>query len=522
MAIDSELQRAPSTVSKTDTSDAQAEALADKALQERPSFSIRARITLGFLLLLLLSAGTAVGSWLLLSSIQRKMQLLVLMDRLTIEVQQARRFEKNYFLYGNNLSDALDHARTAHELLSTRLEDGETDPALSTRSLFELSSQLDRYEEILTSMARLGATGAQPSDRSDSSELAAHLRQQGAKTTSMVLEFAASERRFVEGRLAVAKQVPLVFLAVMLVLTIYLANFLARQIVGPLGRLVGATQRIAGGDLAPIMPARRYRDEFTELSLGINHMIHELEHRYRLIVESQKLRAVGTLTAGIAHELNNPLNNITLTVTTLRQFYSKLSESERAEMLDDLEGQGERARAIVRNLLNFTRQGDTRMEPLDLRKLVNDVTALAANQIHFHGCTVELDIPDSLPTVHGDRDLLGQVFLNLFLNALDAMEKGGRIHVSASAIREPGHVVVDVTDSGTGIPEPLLDTVFDPFFTTKPTGEGTGLGLSVSRGIARKHGGDIRVTSKYGFGTTMSVLLPIPSAPPSSLEASRG
>ncbi|MBN1607078.1 MAG: HAMP domain-containing protein [Polyangiaceae bacterium] len=487
------------------------EIVAEKALQQRPSFSIRARIMLGFLLLLLLSAGTAVGSWLLLSSIQSKMQLLVLIDRIAIEVQQARRFEKNYFLYGTNLADAVEHARNAHELLSARLEEGGSDPVLSTKSLVFLSSQLDSYEETLTALASAQHGAKAPPGAGGRSELAARLRKQGARTTSSVLKLAASERSFVEARLAFAKEVPLIFLAAMLGLSVLVASFLVRQTVGPLGRLVHATQRIAGGDLSPIMPARRYRDEFTELSLGINHMIHELDRRYQIIVESQKLRAVGTLTAGIAHELNNPLNNILLTTTTLRQFYPKLDDAERSEMLEDLVSQAERSQGIVRNLLDFTRQSGTHMEPLDLPSLIRDVTALAANQIKFHGCTVQVDLPASLPPVHGDRDLLSQVFLNLFLNALDAMDKGGRIHVSGSGIREPGHVVVDVTDSGCGIPEHLLDAVFDPFFTTKPTGAGTGLGLSVSRGIVRKHGGDIRASSKPGIGTTMSVMLPTTS-----------
>ena len=198
----------------------------------------------------------------------------------------------------------------------------------------------------------------------------------------MVLDMATSERRSVEDMLAVAKRVPLLFLVVTLILTLDVANFLARQILGPLTRLVNATQRIAAGDFSPLMPARRYRDEFSNLSMAINRMIHELERRYQILVESHKLRAVGTLTAGIAHELNNPLNNITLTATTLRQFRPKLNEPERLEMLDDLVTQADRAQAIVRNLLDFTRQSEARMEPLDLRRLVEDVVSLAQNQVN--------------------------------------------------------------------------------------------------------------------------------------------
>jgi len=475
---------------------------AQKALLERPSVSIRARITLAFLLFLALSAGSVLTSWSLVSQAQRKLQLLVLVDRLTIEVQQARRFEKNYLLYGTNLADALEHARQASELLAAHLQSGERDVALTDTNLAILARDLDRYEELLTALAE----GDQARANASRAALVASVREHGTGTTSMVLEMAANERRSVEDMLAAAKRVPLFLLGVTLFLTVYVASFLARQILGPLTRLLNATQRIAAGDFRPLMPARRYRDEFSDLSVAINRMIHELEHRYQIVVESHKLRAVGTLTAGIAHELNNPLNNITLTATTLRQFHAKLDDAERLEMLDDLVNEADRSQSIVRNLLDFTRQTEAKVEPLDLGRLVEDVVALAQNQIRLHGCTVDVEIPPNLPVVHGDRNLLSQVFLNLLLNALDALDKGGEVQVGAS--RESGFVATHVTDNGCGIPQHVLPSIFDPFFSTKSTGKGTGLGLSMSRNIVRRHGGDIRVRSAPGEGSTFTVLLP--------------
>jgi len=468
---------------------------AQKALLERPSVSIRARITLAFLLVLALSAGSALTSWWLVSQAQRKLQLLVVVDRLTIEVQQARRFEKNYLLYGTNLADALEHARQASELLAAHLQTGERDVALTDSNLAILARDLDRYEELLTALAESDQTRA----NEGRAALVASVREHGTGTTSMVLQMAASERRSVEDMLAAAKRVPLF-------LTVYVASFLARQILGPLTRLVNATQRIAAGDFRPLMPARRYRDEFSNLSVAINRMIQELEHRYEIVLESHKLRAVGTLTAGIAHELNNPLNNITLTATTLRQFHAKLDDAERMEMLDDLVKEADRSQTIVRNLLDFTRQTEAKVEALDLGRLVEDVVALAQNQIRLHGCMVEVAVPANLPVVHGDRNLLSQVFVNLLLNALDALDKGGTVKVGAS--RESGFVAIHVVDDGCGIPPHILPSIFDPFFSTKSTGKGTGLGLSMSRNIVRHHGGDIKVTSTPGEGSTFTVLLP--------------
>ncbi|MBI4704768.1 MAG: HAMP domain-containing protein [Deltaproteobacteria bacterium] len=487
--------------------DETAEEATERALRERPSISIRARLALGFLTFVLLSAGTAVTSWVLLGSVDRKMQLLVLMDRLTIEVQQARRFEKNYLLYGTNLGDALDHARSARELLANRLEGSGPDQAVSLRSLTTLAGHLDRYEELLAALASppsSTATGAAPR-----LELVGRLREQGARVTSAVLEMAQKERRVVSNMLALTRWVPLIFLILTLLMTGYVAHFLGRQMLASLGRMVEATQRIAAGDFTLIQPARRYRDEFTDLALGINRMVHELERRLQIIVESHKLRAIGTLTAGIAHELNNPLNNITLTATTLRQFQAKLSDEERGEMLDDLVTQAERSQSIVRNLLDFTRRHEARIEPVDLGELLADVAKFAHSQVNFHGCSIETQVPENLPRIHGDRGLLSQVLLNLCLNALDALQPGGRIQVRVDAVREPGFLAVDVTDNGSGIPEHVLGSIFDPFFTTKPTGEGTGLGLSMSLGIVRRHGGDIRVASKVGVGSTFTVLLPV-------------
>ena len=486
--------------------DDRVEAVSQKALWDRPSLGIRLRIVLGFLIIVAVTAGITVTSWLLLSSVQQRLRVLVVVDRLTIEVQQARRFEKDYFLYGTNLPDALDHARQARQLLVSHMAAGEPDATLSNEGLATLVRQVDRYEELLASLAGGGGASARDSGRG---ELEASVREHGARITATVLDMAMSERRSVEDILAVAKLVPLIFLVGTLILTLGVANFLARQMLGPLTRLAQATQRIAAGDFSPLKPARRYRDEFSDLAMGINRMTHELERRYQILVESQKLRAVGTLTAGIAHELNNPLNNITLTATTLKQFRPKLNEAELSEMLDDPVTQADRAQAIVRNLLDFTRQSEARMEPLDLRRLVEHVVSLAQNQVNFKGCTVDVVVPSDLPHVHGDRDLLNQVFLNLLLNALDAVPKGGRIRVTTGGAAEPGFVSVDVVDNGSGIPAHLLGSIFDPFFTTKATGQGTGLGLSVSRGIVRQHGGELRVHSRIGSGSTFSVLLPV-------------
>jgi signal transduction histidine kinase len=242
-------------------------------------------------------------------------------------------------------------------------------------------------------------------------------------------------------------------------------------------------------------------------------MTREVEHRHQIMVQSHKLRAVGRLTAGVAHELNNPINNIMLTAAMLQEDYRTLSDEERLDMITDLEEQAERSRKIVRNLLDFAREGEMEMGHLDVRDIVAESLALVANQLKLSKVKTTVELGENLPPVNGDRQYLSQIFVNLALNAVDAMPRGGDLHISGDTDVEGGFLAIHVTDSGSGIPEHILQAIFDPFFTTKSTGKGTGLGLSVSLGIARSHGGDIRAASREGEGTTFTVLLPILNVP---------
>jgi two-component system NtrC family sensor kinase len=239
----------------------------------------------------------------------------------------------------------------------------------------------------------------------------------------------------------------------------------------------------------------------------------ELKRRQDLLVHSHKLRAVGTLTAGIAHEINNPLNNITIGAAMLKEDYDTLSDGERLARVDEIVGQADRAERIVRNLLDFARESEAKTEQLALRPLLDETIRLAGNQLKMARVRITLTVPDNLPTIRGDRQQLHQVFLNLLLNAADAMPKGGTVAIQAAVAETPGFAAVRVVDQGTGIPEHILENIFDPFFTTKTTGKGTGLGLSVSLGIVQQHGGHIKVASEVGHGTTVTVLLPVSHAP---------
>jgi signal transduction histidine kinase len=242
-------------------------------------------------------------------------------------------------------------------------------------------------------------------------------------------------------------------------------------------------------------------------------MMYELDRRQSLLVESHKLRAIGELTAGVAHELNNPLNNIILTSEVLKDSYKDLSDEELRDIVNDLITQSDRAQRVVKNLLDYARESETHVDYIQIGTLIENTVQLAKNQIKLSKIQLETRVAENLPPIYGDSELLKQVLLNLLLNAIDAMAGGGKLVIEVVEEKEIGFVALRVSDTGPGIPQHIIGSIFNPFFTTKPTGKGTGLGLAVSRGIIEKHGGDIEVASKLGEGATFIVHLPIVPIP---------
>jgi len=485
------------------------EAEAQRALKERPSLSIRRRLSAGFFLCLLFCAAVSVAWLITVQRIQTKLEFMVVADNYTFEIQQARRFEKNFFLYGTDLAEARDNVAGAR-LLLTSSED-KVRAVIGTNGYETMISHINRYEALLVRLQSEDMDGQVA--QGDKTAIEAELRDHGAEMVSVAQELVAKERQSVDAMLKLAQRLPIVFLILLVGLMAYLVDFLRRQMIRRLDRLMEATRRIAEGDFTPLYPRGKYRDEFTELSMALNHMIHELMLRQDMLIRSHKLQAVGTLTAGVAHELNNPINNITLTAEMLKEDYEQLSNEQRLEMIQDLIDQAERSQKIVRNLLDFARETEIRAEHLNVKELLDDTLKLATNQIKLAKVKVRVDAPSALPPIYGDRQQLRQVILNLVLNAIDAMPKGGALLLSAANSSERDHLEIKVEDTGTGIPAHVLPKIFDPFFTTKSGTAGNGLGLSVSLGIIRSHGGDIRVNTDAGKGTCFTLLMPTAQIP---------
>jgi PAS domain S-box-containing protein len=227
------------------------------------------------------------------------------------------------------------------------------------------------------------------------------------------------------------------------------------------------------------------------------------------LLQTEKLTSLGLLAAGVAHEVNTPLAVISnYTQMLARQLPS---EDPKSRIIDKIVKQTFRASEIVNNLLNFSRTGAAELNEVNLNSVIDETLSLVAHPFKTARVTVMKSLDAALPAVLGSPNRLQQVFLNLFINARDAMPQGGMLEVRTWA--HNGSVEVEVTDTGVGIPRELLARIFDPFFTTKATGRGTGLGLSVSYGIIKEHAGTIDVRSTPGKGTSFHLEFPVARKP---------
>ncbi len=238
------------------------------------------------------------------------------------------------------------------------------------------------------------------------------------------------------------------------------------------------------------------------------------------IIQSQKLAAIGQLSAGIAHEVNNPLAIIGEEAGWMQDLLKRESMSQMPEMaelqdsLREIVAQAGRCREITHKLLSFARKMESAIRDVDMNALVDDVVGMREREARLSNIEIVKDFSPDLPIIHSEPSLLRQVLLNLINNAIDAIPKGGTITVRTLPNEGgDGGVSFSVSDTGMGIPKENLEKIFDPFFTTKVPGKGTGLGLSICHGIIEKLGGGISVSSQPGAGTMFLVRLPA-EAPP--------
>jgi signal transduction histidine kinase len=291
-----------------------------------------------------------------------------------------------------------------------------------------------------------------------------------------------------------------------------LSLFWAHRLTRPIEELSQATRMVGQGRFEIEVKAQT-GDEIGALADSFNRMATELKGRekalkdlYGQLVQSEKMAAFGSLGAGIAHEVKNPLAGI-LGITQL-----SLREVEAGNPLQKnlqiIEKETKRCKTIIENLLKFARQEQMEFSPVDISQVVSDAIAIVDHQMGINSIHVEKLLAADLPPCRGNANQLQQVLMNLMINAQQAMGgKSGKLRLTAQK-GEHGAVELRVADDGPGIPQEIQAKIFEPFFTTKPAGQGTGLGLSVSYGIVKEHGGEIRLESAAGMGTTFVITLP--------------
>jgi len=320
-----------------------------------------------------------------------------------------------------------------------------------------------------------------------------------------------------------------------IILSLLLSLLLTRVVNKPIDKLLGATKRAADGNLDQAVSIRSH-DELGELSDSFNNMISELkrsrdaieewtqtlEHRVQertqelqkvqdQLVHAGKMAALGELAAGVAHEINNPLTGV-LTFSSL--LLKKVDENHPWKKdLDTIVQQTSRCRNIVRGLLDFARQRKPDKRPWDIHQLLDKTLLLVEKQAPFQNIQIVKEFSANLPMLFIDGDQIQQVFMNILLNAADAMSRDGGT-LSIRTERKDGMAEIAFSDTGCGISKEHLSKLFDPFFTTKQTGKGTGLGLAISYGIIQSHNGDIKVESEAGKGSTFRVRLPLEAENP--------
>jgi two-component system NtrC family sensor kinase len=244
-----------------------------------------------------------------------------------------------------------------------------------------------------------------------------------------------------------------------------------------------------------------------ELQKEVDKKTAVIKKAQEQMLEAEKLASLGRLSAGVAHELNSPLTGI---VTFAHLVHDRIPPNDK-QSLDDIDviiTQADRCSSIIRGLLGFARKGPSERTSVDLNDLVQETISMLTRQRDYREINVAMDLKEDLPSVTADPNQLQQVILNIFTNSADEMSNGGEVRIST---RETpgGYVEVEFADNGPGIAPEIMDKIFEPFFTTKPVGQGTGLGLPVSYGIIKRHGGDITVKSEPGKGASFLVSLPL-------------
>jgi signal transduction histidine kinase len=440
-------------------------------------------------------AALHIGS---LSALRERYLVSERIEDLLNDILEVRRFEKNYLLYhdGASLREGLEYLNAVDRLAGGL--SGGMDRELGEAAYGEFLDNLAAYRLALAQLSGDGRPDARQTEI---------VRARGKALTDFATSLLSAKRRRIHDTIRHSLAVPFAFAGIFLAVTIAVVALVSTRVLRPLALLRETTRRVGEGDFRPVPQRPDLTDEISGLLGAFNRMAHQIEANQEHLLQARKMAALGTFTAGVAHELNNPINNITLTVDALREDHAASLDDEGRELLDDIAGQADRAADIVRNLLDFSRTERPPLVPLAPDAVAATSAALVKNQMQAAGIAFAYAPAKGLASIRGDLRSLQQVLVNILLNAVQATPRGGQVRLDVTAGPD-GETRFTVADTGPGIPAEVRQHLFEPFYTTKGVGKGTGLGLAVAYSLVKRHGGSIDVESPEAGGAVFTVRLP--------------
>lgn len=467
---------------------------------------IRVRLVIGFVACFLGVSLFVALSYRYFVQIEVKLLSLNLSDELVNLTLEARRYEKNYFLYGHeaDFQEALRYLGQVEQALLVQRKAVEEVMGFSGWSQWRDATWVYRR-----SMSVVHETRSSTAASTEAEEmLQPHvntIRSMGQDLIGLAEYMAGRERFGVQALLTRYRVLfGLFFLSTVCFggLIVYLLEV---KVVRPLSVIERATRNVAEGRFETI-EWNSGQDEISSLVRAFNKMVLQLEENREQMVRTEKLTALGTLTSGVAHELNNPLSNISTSCQILLEEADQSFSEHHRQLLAAIEDQVVKARDIVRALLEFSRQRDFQLRAVDLKEVVDDTLKLIKGDVPAR-VEVRSEVGPGIILL-ADKARIQQAFINTIMNGIQAVEDQGIVTIRARRADSEGFILVEVEDTGVGIPPEVLPRVFDPFFTTKEVGRGTGLGLSVTYGIVERHKGRIWIESEPGKGTKVVMQLP--------------
>jgi two-component system NtrC family sensor kinase len=464
--------------------------------------TIRAQIMIAFLVCFAFMASIIAINYNYFRRLSRSMQLFEVAGELNSTLLEMRRYEKNYFLYRQEFTYEENVAYTNGLALILQREKENLVEAIGRDNYGKFLKYIEEYSAMMTKLRE------SPCETGDCAPLQALIRGTGQNLLLLADQFVTTERRAIDRLLQQMMPLPLIGLLMLVVLLGFVVFFIGEKVIRPLARITRESEAVARGAFQRITSYGDSRNEIHHLVSTINRMMAELEKRQEQLMQSRKIASIGTLTAGIAHEINNPVNNISLILESLVEDGDRMDDDERRTLYQEAMDQADRTSEIVKNLLEFSRASHSRVEDVDPAEVVEKTGRLLRNEMKLRKIRFTKEVRPGLPHVRMDKSGLQQVLLNLFMNAIQAMESEGELKALVGPADAPGEIRIDVIDDGPGISPEFMDQIFDPFFTTKKEGVGTGLGLSVSYNIIKKNGGRMEVESQPGRGAHFSIFLP--------------